>query len=119
MNPQLQISISASHLGLFLVLTGALMIGVSIPLAWGKVRMNDWFGVRIPKAFETESNWYSINRFGGRWMIGGGVILTALGAVAIVFPPAHPGTIVLFALAPVATLVAILIRISIFAGRLP
>lgn len=61
--------------------TGLLLIVVAIPLILGKVPMNRWYGIRIPKAFESEHNWYEINRYGGKWLVAAGGIVALLGAV--------------------------------------
>lgn len=51
------------------ILVGMLAIGLAIPLIRGKIPMNDIYGVRIPKSFTSEENWYKINTFGGKIMI--------------------------------------------------
>jgi uncharacterized membrane protein len=37
----------------------------SLPLIFGKVKMNGVYGIRIPESFRSEARWYQINRFGG------------------------------------------------------
>jgi hypothetical protein len=41
-----------------LICLGFILIGVSIPLLLGKIKMNYFYGFRIRKAFESEENWY-------------------------------------------------------------
>jgi uncharacterized membrane protein len=91
---------------------------VSIPLILGRIKMNAWYGVRIPKAFESESNWYAINRVGGRWMAGAGLVLAAIGALILYRPPTEPFVVVLLLLAPLAIIFAMVVPIFVFAGRL-
>ncbi len=60
---------SGSALGLLNIGTAALMVALSIPLVFRKIPMNRFYGVRIPKSFSSESNWYEINAYGGRQLI--------------------------------------------------
>ena len=48
---------------------GLLMVALSIPLLKGKIKKNLWYGVRIPKSFESEENWMVINQYGARRFI--------------------------------------------------
>ena len=52
--------------GLTNILVGGLLLALSIPLIKGKVKMNYLYGVRFKKSFESEENWYALNRYGGR-----------------------------------------------------
>jgi hypothetical protein len=45
---------------------GFILIAVSIPIYLGKINMNCAYGFRIRKAFESDENWYLINRYGAR-----------------------------------------------------
>jgi hypothetical protein len=56
-------------LGLSNVFVGALIIAVCIPLLKNKIRMNRWYGMRFRKSFESDENWYKINRYGAKRMI--------------------------------------------------
>jgi hypothetical protein len=51
------------------VMMGMLSIGLAIPLIRGKIPTNDTYGIRIPKSFTSEENWYRINVFGAKIMI--------------------------------------------------
>jgi len=48
-------------------------ITVALPLIKGKVKMNPWYGVRIPAAFESDERWLEINRYGGRLLFNWGL----------------------------------------------
>lgn len=48
---------------------GVLFILVGIPLAAQKVPMNGVYGFRLSQAFESDENWYAINRYGGKQYI--------------------------------------------------
>jgi uncharacterized membrane protein len=51
------------------IIIGMLIIGLAIPLIRGKIPMNDTYGLRIPKSFTSEENWYKLNTFGSKIMI--------------------------------------------------
>lgn len=61
-------------------MVGALIAVVgSIPPIAGRVRMNPWYGIRVPEAFISEKRWTEINRYGG-WLLliwGVAIALTA------------------------------------------
>lgn len=63
------------------LLAAALVIGASIPLIRRRVKMNHWYGVRIPAAFISEERWYQLNQYGGRLFLYWGL---AMGVTAIV-----------------------------------
>jgi hypothetical protein len=74
--------IAASNIG-----AGLVFILISLPLLKGKIPMNYFYGMRIRRAFESDENWYRINRYGARqlilWSIP--VILTGVAALFIPF----------------------------------
>jgi len=48
-------------LGLGVILVGCVGIALGFPLMKRKVKMNRWYGVRIPKSFQSEEHWFKIN----------------------------------------------------------
>ncbi|HVT80829.1 MAG TPA: SdpI family protein [Phycisphaerae bacterium] len=58
----------------------------AVPLIRGKVKMNPWYGVRIPAAFESEARWYEINRYGGRLILAWGVVIAATALIGAFLP---------------------------------
>ncbi len=83
-------------LGLSNIFIGALVIGLCIPLLKDKIKMNHWYGIRwFKKSFESDENWYKINRYGGRRMIIWSMVLIAIGVVAFFLPVSGTGTILL------------------------
>jgi uncharacterized membrane protein len=50
-------------------------IAAAIPLIGGRVKMNPWYGVRLPEAFASNDRWLEINRFGGRLLLAWGIII--------------------------------------------
>lgn len=73
-------------LGILNISWGVLFVALSIPLVAKKVPMNRFYGFWIPKAFESEKNWYEINRYGGRQLIRWSLLLIVIGALYFTFP---------------------------------
>jgi len=98
---------------------GALIALVSIPLILRMVPMNHFYGVRIPKAFQSERNWYDINAYGGWLLFVYGALLFAWGFVGRDFapPPTSPWT-VFFVIGPMLLLLPLLGLIAVYARRL-
>ncbi len=53
----------------------------SVPLIRRRVKMNPWYGVRIPAAFESEERWFEINAYGGRLLLRWGLVIAATAIV--------------------------------------
>ena len=62
-----------------LVGVGLITIGICIPLYLGKIKRNYWYGFRIRKAFESDENWYRINRYGAKVLMSWSVVLLVVG----------------------------------------
>ncbi len=60
------------------LLVGLLMIALCQPLVRRKIKMNPWYGIRIPAAFESEERWLEINEYGGRVLSRCGVVIAAI-----------------------------------------
>lgn len=82
----------AWFLGLMLMGVGALFIGLARPLIKGTVPMNNLYGVRFKKSFESDELWYQINHYGGKQLLQGGIILVALGVLAFFVPASDAAT---------------------------
>ncbi|MFH1175790.1 MAG: SdpI family protein [Acidobacteriota bacterium] len=103
-----------------LALLGLLMIALAVPLYLRKVPMNGWYGVRIPRAFVSDHNWYEINWYGAKALFGYGGALVCLGFVSTLLPAVAPPWVpVLLLLAPLVLLVPMLVAILRFSSRCP
>lgn len=71
--------------GYFLLAVGILLVGLSIPLIKRSIRMNQFYGVRTYEAFKSEENWYAINHYCGKQMLGVGIFTTAWSILNIIF----------------------------------
>ena len=74
-------------LALTLFGTGLVLILTSIPLILQKIPMNGWYGIRIAVAFESDEKWYAINAYGGKRMVGLGLVICL---TSIPFWPPNP-----------------------------
>lgn len=99
---------------------GGLLAVASVPLILRKVPMNHAYGIRIRKAFESESNWYDINAYGGRLLLIYGIALVIFGILArnSAPPPASIWNAV-FITGPMLLVFPLLGLISWYAKRLP
>ncbi len=99
---------------------GALLTLISVPLVLRKVPMNHFYGVRIPKAFASDSNWYAINAYGGKLLLGYGLAVVAFGLLARNSAPAPTNPwMALFMVAPLVLVLPVLGLILSYAHRLP
>ncbi len=67
-----------------LLAVGLLLIGISVPLIKRSIQMNQYYGVRTPEAFKSEENWYEINSYGGKQLLGLGFFTTILSVFNII-----------------------------------
>lgn len=107
-------------LGLSHLFVGFLVVVLNVPLLKGQIAMNRWYGIRTAKAFASEENWYTLNRYGARCLIRAGVLLMGVGLAScfVMLDPAGWQFWVVV-LAPVIVLVVPLIQIVRFSKRLP
>jgi|GEM_PF-1366922 len=68
------------------LVVAALVVVSAIPLAGGRVKMNCWYGVRIPEAFVSEKRWFEINRHGGLLFLAWGSVLGATAVLGAFVP---------------------------------
>jgi len=99
---------------------GLLTVLVSIPLVLRMVPMNHLYGVRIPKAFFSRENWYEINAYGGKLLLGFGLFLLAVGWLGRdLAPPPTSLWAPVWLVVPLLALVPVIARVNAFARRLP
>lgn len=108
---------SVSGIGRMNLIVGLVSIGISIPLVLRKIPMNNWYGVRVPKAFTSDENWYEINAYGGKWMIAAGAALAAIGALTLNIDIQQEWLLEALSFAPLLIVLAI-IPIVIYSRRL-
>jgi hypothetical protein len=77
----LSLILGGSHIFIALVTTL-----LSIPLVRGEMPMNSYYGVRFKKSYESNENWYKINKYGGKQLLMWSMVLAFLGIVTIFLP---------------------------------
>ena len=103
--------------GLSLILVGILIIILNIPLAKRKIKMNRWYGVRIPKSFESDENWYKLNEY-GKLFINWAIPIILAGIIVLFLPPfSEKGTITTLSLL-VFLVIMPLIQILIYSRKI-
>lgn len=68
-------------MGLWVVVTGLIISGLSIPLILGKVAPNGLYGVRTEKTLSSPEAWYAGNAFGGKALLAAGIITILIGVL--------------------------------------
>jgi len=91
-----------------IVFCSLVCIGLGIPLLKGKIKMNRYYGVRFAKSFESEENWYKINKYGAKRLIIWSVPMLIIG-VATFFVPMRdrPLLAVPFSVVPVIVVIPV------------
>lgn len=65
-------------LSFFICMIGLIALLAALPLYFQKIRPNGVYGIRVPKALESEEAWYSINKLaGGKIAVGGSIMMTS------------------------------------------
>ena len=105
--------------GLAIALAGFVVIGISIPLIRRRIPMNGYYGVRLPKSFVSNDNWYAINAYGGKILALAGAIIAIIGLIIRLRPPTSETSMVVAALIPAIVLVLSIIPVLMFARHLP
>ena len=92
-----------------LAILGAVLSGLSIPLALGKVSRNAFYGIRTPRTMHGPmSEWYATNKKGGLALSVVGGILFLVGAVgALMGSHSYVGVILAIALLESVLLITI------------
>ena len=73
-------------IGLMHISISLIICVLCIPLAKGKVPMNNVYGIRTKKALESDENWYKINKYGAKQLIIWSIVLALIGFVVLVIP---------------------------------
>ena len=60
---------------LIYIFVGVLSIAMSIPLIKRKVKINNWYGVRLPQTMKNEEIWYEVNEKSGKHLFAFGAII--------------------------------------------
>ncbi len=92
------------------LLVALLLVVVSLPLVFGWIPRNNYYGIRTQKALSEDSHWYPINRFGA-------CLLAAVGAGYLCFAGDLPESRNLHMGVLMAGVTAALILTGLYSGR--
>lgn len=99
---------------------GLLTTALAIPLVLRKIPMNRYYGIRIPKAFKSDENWYDINAYGGKIFLVYGLLLTVFGLTAQGLAPSPTSIwMAVFIVGPLLVIFPLLTLINAYAKRMP
>ena len=71
---------------IFYVSAGILLVLLSLPLLFEKIKPNSFYGVRVPATLKDPAVWYAVNKYCAQYLIAVGVIVT-VAAVALYLLP--------------------------------
>lgn len=95
--------------GIMHILTAFIIIGISIPLVKGEISMNKFYGIRFKKSYDSDENWYKINKYGGQQLIKWSIPLAIFGIISFFLPIEKNPILFLLALfAPLIILVPVI-----------
>lgn len=67
-------------------LTGIVFSGLAIPLIRKKVKINSWYGIRIPQTMDNEKVWYQVNEIMGKYIFVFGMLISILSLYFMLNP---------------------------------
>ncbi len=99
---------------------GLLTAALAIPLILRMVPMNRYYGIRIPKAFKSDENWYDINAYGGKVLLIYGVFLILFGITAQDLAPSPTSILMaVFIVGPLLVIFPLLGLVNAYARKIP
>jgi hypothetical protein len=68
------------------IVGGLVLIFLSLPLIWNKVKPNSLYGFRVPQTLDNPELWYEVNHYAGKRLLGTGIIFV-IAAAGLYFLP--------------------------------
>lgn len=59
---------------LILAAVAIFTVGISLPMALGRIPPNNWYGVRLPVTYRSRAAWDAANEVYGWWLFASGVL---------------------------------------------
>jgi uncharacterized membrane protein len=72
-------------LAMFMI-SGVILVAISIPLIKGRVAPNGLYGFRVRDTLDDPKTWYKTNRYSGKWLLATGLIFIAVCILAYNIP---------------------------------
>ena len=66
---------------LIYLFVGIIFMAISIPLIKRKVKINNWYGIRLPETMKNEKLWYEVNEKSGKHLFVFGLAICLLTLV--------------------------------------
>ncbi|HAL46060.1 MAG: hypothetical protein A2Y12_06565 [Planctomycetes bacterium GWF2_42_9] len=103
-------------------LIGLLIVAISIPLLFDKVKPNQWYGFRTPKTLSNPEIWYKANKYMAKNMLIAGIIIMAtfiiLPTLKSHFEPGIGTSIALFYFIIMIPILIVIIRSLLYLRKL-
>lgn len=68
------------------LISGMILVALSIPMIMGKVAPNAIYGFRVPDTMNNPKIWYAVNAYSGKWLLITGLIFMAICILAFKIP---------------------------------
>lgn len=94
-------------------LTGILFAALALPLIKRKVKINSWYGIRIPQTMENEKVWFKVNSIMGKYLFVLGIFISGL-SLYFVLNPTDPGYLMVYILLGVTIVGTIMLVVLSF-----
>jgi uncharacterized membrane protein len=75
-----------TELLMMFLISGAILVALSIPMIMGKVTPNSIYGFRVPETMNDPRTWYAVNAYSGKWLLFTGLIFMATCILAYIIP---------------------------------
>jgi hypothetical protein len=66
---------------------GCVLCLISLPLLFGMIGPNPWYGFRVKRTLDDPAVWYPVNRLGAVWMMAAAVLLMVVAFAGYAFFP--------------------------------
>lgn len=104
--------------GITHILTAFILIGISIPLVKGEISMNKFYGIRFKKSYDSDENWYKINKYGGQQLIKWCIPLALFGVISFFLPLGNSPVLYLISLCAPLIIIVPVITSYLYARKL-
>lgn len=81
--------------------------------------MNHWYGIRFKKSFESDENWFKINKYGAQQFIKWSAPLVLIGVITFFIPFGNRATLIMiFSFLPVLIIIPPIVKTYQYARTL-
>ncbi|MDX1699396.1 MAG: SdpI family protein [Melioribacteraceae bacterium] len=91
-------------------ISGIAFSALAIPLIRKKIKINNWYGIRIPQTLDDEDVWYEVNALMGKYIFSWGIFISVL-TIYFFLNPTDPEYLMIYILLVILISGAILLVI--------